>query len=270
MIFWYNATMAAAPITLTTDFAAGSPYVAAMKGVILSINPTAGIIDIPHGIAPQQIRHAALALESVVPYFPQGTIHVAVIDPGVGTDRRIVYAEIAGQHFVAPDNGLLSRLADRWPPSKMIEVRERVYWRPHVSSTFHGRDIMAPVAAHLSLGLPPEKLGPACAGLVRIDWPEARRVGNRIEGEVVAVDSFGNLVTNITREMLASVPRDESVSITCEEHETNGIYSTYADQPPLTLIALIGSNDQLELAIVNDNAQAMLGVREGAKVVVSW
>jgi S-adenosylmethionine hydrolase len=258
------------PITLTTDFGIGSPYVAALKGAILSINPAASIVDVSHAVSPQHVRGAALALEAIAPYFPRGTIHVAVVDPGVGTNRRIVYASINDQHFIAPDNGLLARLADLWPPSKMIEIREAAYWRPHVSTTFHGRDIMAPVAAHLSLGLAPERLGPACRDLVQLDWPEAKIVANRIEGEVVEVDSFGNLITNISRQMLASAPTDESVTIRCDEHETQGIFSAYAEQPPMTLIALVGSNDKLELAIVGDSARAMLGVGEGARVVVSW
>lgn len=262
--------MSTSIITLTTDFGTGSPYVAALKGVILSVNPHARIIDVSHAVRPQQVREGALVLETVVPYFPEESIHVAVIDPGVGTLRRIVYACIAGRHVIAPDNGLLSRLAARWPPSKMVEIRESAYWRPHVSATFHGRDIMAPVAAHLSLGVPPEHLGPTCDRLVTLDWPEALQVANRIEGEVVAVDSFGNLITNIARPSLADVPTDDSVTIRCDEHETHGIFNTYADQPPMTLIALIGSSDQLELAIVNENARAMLGVSEGAKVVVSW
>jgi S-adenosylmethionine hydrolase len=257
-------------ITLTTDFGTGSPYVAALKGVILTINPAVHLVDISNAIAPQNVRQAALALEAVIPYFPSGTIHVAVVDPGVGTLRRIVYACMEGQHFIAPDNGILGRLADRWPPSMMIEIREPAYWQRDVSSTFHGRDIMAPVAAHLSLGLAPERLGPPCDQLVQLDWPPARTMANRIEGEVVAVDSFGNLVTNITRQMLASAPRDESVTVRCDEHETVGIFNAYADQPPMTLIALVGSNDQLELAVVNDSARTMLGVGEGAKVVVSW
>ena len=264
------AAMSTSIVTLTTDFGTGSPYVAAMKGVVLSLNPRAQVIDISHAVGPQQVRAGAVVLESAVPYFPEGSIHVAVIDPGVGTTRRIVYACFAGRHVIAPDNGLLSRLAERWPPSKMIEIRESAYWRPHVSATFHGRDIMAPVAAHLSLGVPPENLGPICDRLQNLDWPEARQVANRIEGDVVAVDSFGNLITNITRESLAAAPTDESVTVRCDEHETHGIFRTYGDQPPMTLIALIGSSDQLELAIVNDSARAMLGVGEGTKVVVSW
>lgn len=262
--------MSAPVITLTTDFGTGSPYVAAMKGVILSINPAARIVDVSHAIRPQQVREGAIVLESVVPYFPARSIHVAVIDPGVGTERGIVYACIEGRHFVAPDNGLLSRLAGRWRPSKMIEIRDPAFWRPEVSATFHGRDIMAPVAAHLSLGVPPEKLGPACERLVTLDWPEAKQVANRVEGEIVAVDSFGNLITNIPRESLAIAPTDESVTIRCDEHETHGIFKTYGDQPPMTLIALFGSSNRLELAIVNDSARAMLGVGEGTQVVVEW
>ena len=129
---------------------------------------------------------------------------------------------------------------------------------------------MAPVAAHLSLGLDPTELGPPHQNLRQLDWPGAVRVANRIAGEIVAVDSFGNLVTNITREMLADVPTDETVSIRCDDHETRNIFATYADQPPMTLVAVIGSNDQLELAIVNDNAKIMLGVGVGAPVEVVW
>ena len=147
-------------ITLTTDFGAGSPYVAAMKGVILSINPRATVVDITHGVRPQDIRQAALVVDDVAGRFPPESIHVAVVDPGVGTDRAIVYAHVGRRHFVAPDNGLLSRVAERIRPSKIIRISEAEYWLNPVSATFHGRDIMAPVAARLSTGLDPEKLGP--------------------------------------------------------------------------------------------------------------
>ncbi|TWU27331.1 SAM hydrolase/SAM-dependent halogenase family protein [Bythopirellula polymerisocia] len=257
-------------ITLTTDFGASSPYVAAMKGVILSINSQVQLVDITHAIPPQKIRLAAQVLADTTSFYPPDTIHVAVVDPGVGTSRAIVYAEIADQRYVCPNNGLLDRLADRHQPTKMIRVSEPKYFRTPVAPTFHGRDIMAPVAAHLSLGLEPEKLGPRQAELVKLEWRGAKRMANRIQGEVVAVDSFGNLVTNITREMLADVPTDETVAIRCDDHETRSIFQTYGDQPPMTLIALIGSNDQLEIAIVDDSAKIMLGVGVGAPVEVSW
>jgi S-adenosyl-L-methionine hydrolase (adenosine-forming) len=257
-------------VTLTTDFGPSSPYVAAMKGTMLSVNPDLRIVDLSHSIPPQQIEAGAFALADAALVFPTGTIHVAVVDPGVGTKRAIIYAEIAGHHFICPDNGLLTRLADRQPPTKIIEVTNKQYFRSTVSSTFHGRDIMGPVAAHLSLGLNPDELGAPISELSRLDFPDAYRMANRIEGQVISVDSFGNLITNITREMLAGAPTDESITVRCDEHETQGIFQTYGDQPPMTLVALIGSNDQLEIAIVEDSAQIMLGVGKGAPVEVRW
>jgi S-adenosyl-L-methionine hydrolase (adenosine-forming) len=262
--------MASSIITLTTDFGTGSPYIAAMKGVILSIHSEATVVDLTHSIPPQDVRQGALALAQVTRYFPEGTIHVAVIDPGVGTQRRIVYARIGGQQYVAPDNGLLSRLARLEAPSTMFTIANRQYWLPEVSSTFHGRDIMAPVAARLSQGLPPEALGPLQTELVTLAWPEANALTKHIEGEVISIDSFGNLVTNITADMLEGVPTDESVTVRCDEHETQGIFNAYGEQPEMTLIALVGSSGQLELAIVNDSASIMLGVPVGEKVTVKW
>ncbi len=143
-----------------------------MKGVILSINPRATIVDLSHAVPPHDIRAGAIVLAETAPWFPPGTIHVAVVDPGVGSKRRIVYAQIGKQHFVAPDNGLLSRLAMFERPSKMISVEEPQHWMPAVSRTFHGRDIMAPVAARLSLGLSPDELGRPQQQLVEIPWAE--------------------------------------------------------------------------------------------------
>lgn len=257
-------------ITLTTDFGVGSRYVAAMKGVILSINPHAQIVDISHSVPPRDIRAGAIVLAETVPWFPPGTIHVAVVDPGVGSKRRIIYAEIGKQRFVGPDNGLFSRLALVDRPTKIVGVSEPQYWLPEISRTFHGRDIMSPIAARLSLGLAPDKLGTALTQLVELPWAEVQQVPNRIEGEVIEVDSFGNLITNITRAMLDGVPGGDSVIITCDEHETQGIFATFSDQPPMTFMAHVGSTGRLELAIVDENASAMLGVKVGAPVCVSW
>ncbi len=257
-------------ITLTTDFGTGSPYVAAMKGVILSINPAATVVDLSHDVPAQDIRRGAVVLDDVTGWYPEDTIHVAVVDPGVGTDRAIVYARIGHQHYVAPDNGLLSRLADRMPASKIIRLEETAYWLPEVSSTFHGRDIMAPAAAHLSLGVDPERLGPSHAALTSIDWPAVAQTPGRLRGIVQAVDSFGNLITNITVDMLVGRPTDERVCIVCNIYETWGIYSAYGEQPRGTLIALVGSGGRLELAVVGDNAAEMLGIDVGCPVVVAW
>jgi S-adenosylmethionine hydrolase len=261
-------------ITLTTDFGTDSPYIAEMKGVIYTLNPQATVVDITHAIPPQDIAQGSLVLAQTSHRFPSGTIHVAVIDPGVGSSRRILYAEVAGQHFVLPDNGLLSRviggLANSTAPFTMIAVENRAYWRTEVSTTFHGRDIMAPVAAHLSLGVDPLLLGPPQSEITLLRWPEAKVLAAKIQGEVISIDSFGNLVTNITAEMLAPIPKPEQVSIRCDEHETVGVWKTYADQPPMTLVALVGSSGKLELAIVDDSAKMMLGVRVGEKVTLSW
>lgn len=263
-------------ITLTTDFGEGSVYVAEMRGVILSINQSAHIVDLTHAVPPQDIRSGALALANASPRFPAGTLHIGVIDPGVGTEREILYAEIGVQRYICPDNGLLSRLAEEFGPPKLTAITNERWFRKPVSRTFHGRDVMAPVAAQLSLGLDPGKLGSPRTHFTKIEWPGAAKVaesgerGNVIEGVVESIDSFGNLITNITRPMLAGAPAGDSVSIVCDEHETHGIFQAYGDQPPMTLVALIGSSDRLELAIVDDSAKMMLGVAVGAPVVVKW
>lgn len=262
--------MARRIITLTTDFGMGSPYVAAMKGVILSVNPEALLVDITHEVPAQDIRQGALVLDEVCSHFPIDAIHVAVVDPGVGTRREIVYAEIAGRIFLAPNNGLLSRLALGAHPSRIVALTESSYWSEQVSATFHGRDIFAPVAAHLSLGLPPERLGEPRERLVAIDWPECEVMPQKISGEVTSVDSFGNLITNITTEQLQGVPTGEELSVRCGDHETAGLFNTYGDQPEMTLIALVGSSGKLELAIVGESAAAMLGEGVGSPVTLKW
>jgi S-adenosylmethionine hydrolase len=257
-------------LTLTSDFGTGSPYAAAMKGVILSINPKATIVDLTHDVRPQDVHHGALVLEDVSVRFPEGTIHVAVVDPGVGTDRAIVYARIGCQNYIAPDNGLLSRLAERTKPSRIVRLAEPKYWLQPVSSTFHGRDIMAPVAAHLSLGLDPDLLGPRAEKLLGVRWPEVRVSPDKLEGAVLEIDSFGNVITNITAEMLAGHPTDERACVVCGLYETWGIYGSYAEQPHGTLIALVGSSGRLELALVGDNAARRLDVKIGMPIVLAW
>ena len=262
--------MARSIITLTTDFGADSPYVAAMKGVVLSINAEAQIVDVTHAVPPQDVRAGAIIVDELHRAFGPESIHVAVVDPGVGTDREILCIECDGRFYVGPDNGLFSRLARRTPPSRIIAVRQPRFWQPEVSSTFHGRDIMAPVAAHLSLGVDPSELGPVLAGIVELDWLEATKVAGKITGKVETIDSFGNLITNITREQLADVPRGDTTTVDCDGHQTQGIFETYGEQPPMTLIALVGSSNVLELAIVDDSAKIMLGASAGAEVTVSW
>ena len=217
-------------ITLTTDLGAGSPYVAAMKGVILSIDPGATIVDISHVVPFLDITRGAQVLEEATPWFPQDTIHVAVVDPGVGTARPILYARIGSQQYLAPDNGLLGRLMSGTRPSLVLRLTEQEYWLPEVSRKFLGRDIMAPVAVKLSLGLDPRQLGP----VAKLDQPGAQ---GKIHGEVMSIDSFGNLITNILYSDLAGRPTDSRACIACGSYETFGIYETYGGHPPGMLVA---------------------------------
>src|SRR5439155_17058133 len=185
-------------ITLTTDFGYGSPYVAAMKGVILSINPAARILDLSHAIPPQALRHAAFFLASAVPYFPPQAIHAVVVDPGVGTDRALLYVETGQHRLLVPDNGCWTELLHISGGEPLVhQITESRYWRATVSSTFHGRDILAPVAAHLSRGLDPRALGSRASKWVRLDLPRPWRGEDGLHGEVIFVDHFGNLITNI-------------------------------------------------------------------------
>jgi S-adenosylmethionine hydrolase len=259
-----------AVITLTTDFGTGSPYVAAMKGVIYSLNPAATVVDISHEIPPQDVRHAAVVLEDLTDLFPPGSIHVVVVDPGVGTERGLVFVRIGRQNYVAPDNGVLSRLARRRAPAKIIRLTEKQYWLHPVSATFHGRDIMAAVAARLSLDLDPDWLGTPQEGLVMLDWPEVRIEPHAISGSVLLVDTFGNLITDITAEMLAGRGETHALRVSCGGRSVEGLSRTYGQQPEGTLVALIGSSGRLELAVVGGSAAAILGVSAGAAVTVAW
>jgi S-adenosyl-L-methionine hydrolase (adenosine-forming) len=257
-------------VTLTTDFGEGSRYVAAMKGALLDGNPDAYLVDLSHSIPPQDIVAGARFLTETISWFPPGTLHVAVVDPGVGSSRKILYVEWRDQRLLLPDNGLMTCLAEREKPTRMLVLENPDWWHREVAPTFHGRDIFAPVAAHLSRGRDPVGLGPAVNTMETLPLSKASRVGQKIEGEVVEIDSFGNLVTDIGQELLDGVPRDESVRVACDEHETFGIFSSYSEQPSMTLIALVGSGGKLELAIVDDSAAIMLGVRRGAKVTLEW
>lgn len=257
-------------ITLTTDFGTSSHYVAAMKGVIYSINPAATVVDITHQIPPQNVRRGAAVLAEASRWFPPGTIHVAVVDPGVGTDRAIVYAELGQQHFVAPDNGLLSRVAAAEEPGRLIRLERPEFWLADVSSTFHGRDIMAPVAARLSLGLDPARLGPPLERLLLLPWPEPVCKGNCIEGQVVDVDSFGNLITNIQKHHLEAIANPDQLTIHVGREQAAGIVAAYGVKAPGTLVALVGSSGCLELAEVGGSAAKRLQAQEGLPVILRW
>lgn len=257
-------------ITLTTDFGADSPYVAAMKGVILGISPQATLVDVTHSIPPQDIRQGAIALAEVCPRFPAETIHVAVVDPGVGTDRRLIYARFGNQHYLAPDNGLLSRLQRRTPATRLITVGEPAFWLKDVSETFQGRDILAPVAARISLGIDPELLGPKLPRMIELDWPLPKLEAQRLTGEIESIDHFGNLITNISRQDLAAIAQHQPLRVSCCGRQELPIVRTYGAQPRGTAVALVGSGGQLEIAVVEASAARELNAVVGAPVVITW
>jgi S-adenosylmethionine hydrolase len=256
-------------ITLTTDFGATAPYVAVMKGVILSINPAARIVDLTHAIRPQDIRHASYFLSTAVPYFPAGTIHVCVVDPGVGSERAPIHVEWAGQHLLGPDNGSFTGLIRKAGSAAVVRrLTDRRFWRPCVSDTFHGRDIFAPVAAHLSEGVEPAELGPVLPNPVEIPIASAVTFNRHWRGEVQFVDDFGNLITNIPACKLKALP--VKVSVDGSRPRTLRWVRTYSEDATGDLVCLFSSDGYFEIAEVNGNAARRLGVKAGAVVELEW
>lgn len=256
-------------ITLTTDFGAGSPYVAQMKGVILSICRDVELIDISHSIGAQNIREAAIVLADVAPRFPEGTIHVAVVDPGVGTSRRMLYAEIETQRYVAPDNGLLSRVAEGHDPRLIVEIENAKYWLRQPSHTFQGRDVMAPVAAHLAGDLEPMKLGSGRETIMTLEWPQPKVSSSGVAGEVLYIDTFGNLITNITLTEIGAIGEPGLVVVDCGGTQIRGIVATYGAAMSGEMVALFDSQGRLEIAKVNGSAAKEMQVGVGEAVVVA-
>lgn len=253
-------------ITLTSDFGYRDPWAACMKGAILRSAPDARIFDLSHGIAPQNILEGALFLAAAIPGFPEDTIHVAVVDPGVGTARRPIIARCAGQYIVFPDNGLLTLLERAHPIEAAVVIENPAFTAPVHSATFHGRDIFAPAAAHLALGVPLADFGPEAGDLVRISIPEATLdAEGQLHGEIIHVDRFGNCITNICREMVAG---DAKYRVQVAAATLPGILRTYGDVPPGTLLALFGSSGHLEIAMAMDSAARMLQLDPGTPVTL--
>ncbi len=252
-------------ITLTTDFGSYDPYVAAMKGVILGISPDATIVDVTHEVPQQQVREAAYVLRHSAPYFPDGTIHVVVVDPGVGSSRRPIAVRTEGAYFVAPDNGVLGYVLEREERFDVVHLNNPAYWRQPVSKTFHGRDIFAPVAAHLASGAPFESLGEPIDDLVTLSWPLPEyRPDGCIEGEIVHVDRFGNLVSNIPGDAI----KGRRYLTTINGATVSEVHATYADVYPGALLTLIGSHGYVEIAVRDGSAVELLGVAVGEKVTL--
>ena len=245
-------------ITLTTDFGTRAPYVAEMKGVILSMNPAVQLVDLSHDIPPQDVRHAAFFLAAAVPYFPPDTIHVVVVDPGVGTERAILYVELGTQRLLVPDNGCWT-VSPKVAVHKVIRLKNTALWRRVVSRTFHGRDIFAPAAANLSLGLDPHLLGPTVSEWERLHMPGVIIRVNEMRGEVVFVDDFGNLITNL--------PPDEGTVVIGEKEVSKRVHS-YGEAPRGTLVALRSSFETLEIAEVQGNAAQRLNASVATPVML--
>ena len=236
-------------ITLTTDFGLLDPYVAMMKGVILTVHSGARLIDVTHQIDPGAVSQAAGLVRDTFPLFPAGTVHVAVVDPGVGSTRRPIAVAAAGHLFVGPDNGLLWPLIEAHAGARVVHLTETRYFRPAVSKTFHGRDLFAPVGAHLSLGVGLEQMGATITDPVRLPLPKPRRTGDCLVGQIVRIDHFGNLITNIHRSELERFLMAVPPIIEVGRQKIEGLGQAYSDVGPGELMALFDSSDYLELAV---------------------
>lgn len=257
-------------ISLMTDFGIKDGNVGVMKGVIWSINPAAQIADLSHMIGAQNILEAAFILGRSAPYFPQDSVHVVVVDPGVGTARRPVAARLGSQFFVGPDNGVMTVLLE-WAeqnggPVEIVHLDQRKYWLPQVSDVFHGRDIFSPVAAHLSGGVPLRSLGTPIIDPVRLSIPRPELVGGVWHASVVHIDHFGNVATNLMRQHLAEW--GDSVVVRLRGKQLRGLARTFGERPVGELIALYGSTGNLIISVVNGSAQAALQAQVGDPVEV--
>lgn len=267
-----------AVITLTTDFGLDDAYVAAMKGVILDINPDAIIVDISHSVEPQNISQGAFVFSTAYACFPQDTIHLVIVDPGVGGRRRAIILETENAIFVAPDNGILSYVIQasagkrifrptlmKLPPDiQAFEITNSKYWRHPVSPSFHGRDVFAPVAAHVSLGKPFNELGRPVASVNVLPLPRPRTdaAGNLV-GHILHIDHFGNLITDVTAQDLPS----GGYSIQVAGHRIGSLSHSYEQGPDL--LAVIGSSGRLEIALKSGNAAHLFGSRLGDELQIT-
>jgi S-adenosylmethionine hydrolase len=254
-------------ITLTTDFGYQDSFVGIMKGAIAGINPQARVIDITHGIPPQDIIAGALTLRHSAKYFPPGTIHVAVVDPGVGGARRPLLIQGEGNYFLGPDNGVLSLAVKNLGSAHIVHLSNPTYHLHPTSTTFHGRDIFAPAAAHLSLGIPVSAFGEPWDKIVRLSIPKPVRKERSIEGEIVYIDTFGNLFTNIGEHDLSGQPV-ESLDIGIGSVRVRGLSQSYAGVQEGDFVAVLNSWGLLEIAVYKDNAQKRIGAKIGAKVEI--
>lgn len=256
-------------ITLTTDFGTRDAYVAAMKGVILGISPEITLVDVTHEIHQGDVMEAAFTLRRTIPYFPDDATHLVVVDPTVGTDRRAVAVRHEGRRYVGPDNGLFPLVLGDETPHEIVVLDRPRYWRsPVPSNTFHGRDIFAPVAAHLASGVGIAELGSAIESLTPLLWALPISDEQGIQGWVVHVDHFGNCITNVTRDLVETRRAGRRVKCYAGSAILDGIQETYGSVASGEPLALFESSGHLEIAVSGGNAADLLGIRKGAPVNV--
>jgi S-adenosylmethionine hydrolase len=261
-------------ITLLTDFGTDDEYVGLMKGVILSVDPAVTVVDVTHRIERHDIIQAAFVIQSSYGYFPRGSVHITVVDPGVGTERGILAVDTQGHFFLAPDNGVLSLVMREAPCDAIIRVDNPRYYRSKVSHTFHGRDILAPVGAHIAKGVPLTAMGSAVnvSECVLLDGISAQSgAAGEFIGRVVSIDRFGNVISNIDADRLehllgAGGPGDMQIQVGA--HRVCGLSQTYGDAAPNTPLALIGSRGFLEIAVNQGSASQYFNLQKGDPVQV--
>jgi S-adenosylmethionine hydrolase len=255
-------------IALLSDFGLRDHYAGTMKGVMLGICPDAELVDISHDVPPHDVLTAALELAASYKYFPQGTIFLTVIDPGVGSSRRGIAADTGDYRFVAPDNGVLSAVFAESPPRKVVELTERRYARPTVSRTFEGRDRFAPAAAWIAKGIQLTALGRPLSEYHKLEIPQARIEGDSLSGTVLRVDRFGNAVTNIDRRTFERFVEGARMQVEVGAQRIGRLVATYADIGQDEVCALFGSTDHLELAANAASAAERLSLQRGAPIVI--
>ena len=256
-------------ITLTTDFGTSDWFVGTMKGVILGLQPRAHLVDITHEIPTGDIRAGAFALAASHGFFPRGTVHVAVVDPGVGSRRRAIAVQTTNSIFVGPDNGVLSLALAREKIKAVHQITNEQLFRRPVSNTFHGRDLFAPVAAYLSKGLALGRVGAPLKEIVKLNWPEPQRTANSIRGEITYIDRFGNTITNIGNTMLASLT-EGACEIILKGKRLCGVQPFYQAVPSGNAVAVPGSSGFLELAINAGSIARKFNLRVGERVIVRF
>lgn len=268
-------------VTLTTDFGTEDAYVPAMKGTMLSIAPNARLVDVTHQIHPQDVMESGFVLKSAQPFFPDGSVHLVVVDPGVGTERKAVALRHNNHWFVGPDNGVFPLVLDGDDPDELVELDNPEIWRTSSpSTTFHGRDIFAPAAAHLAAGRPLEELGSPLESLQPLRWVLPSIDTNTVQGWVVHIDHFGNCISNIRRSSLADALERDTKNVPVEERSAvkayvgptslKGIHSTYGDVPEEDPVLLFGSTGFLEVAVNGGSAAERLDIRKGDPIKLAF